>query len=95
MVAARPDPHDKHPAAAAVLDACVAVLIDRRAHIRAGAVVADVRLRAPDTTDAIQADLEHAEGHALTVVLPYAKKRRNKIDYAPIQAHAGHHRIWT
>ena len=94
MVAARPEPHDEHPAATDVLNACVAALTDRRDTIRAGAVVSDVRLRAPASGDAIQADLEHAEGHALTIVLPYAKKRRNKIDYAPIQAHAGHHRIW-
>lgn len=89
-----PDLHDEHPAATEVLDACVAALTDRRDTIRAGAVVSDVRLRAPATGDAIQANLEHAEGHALTVLLPYAKKRRNRIDYGAIQAHAGHNHIW-
>jgi hypothetical protein len=89
-----PDVDGPRPAAAGVLEACVAALTDKRDVIRAGAVVADVRLRTSSMDDAIQVDLEHAEGHALTVVLPYAKKRRNKIDYAPIQAHAGRHRIW-
>lgn len=88
-----PDLHDEHPRSADVIDACVAALVSQRDSIRAGAIVADIRL--PDqSSDAIRVDLEHAEGHALTVVLPYAKRRRNKIDYAPIQAHAGHHRIW-
>ncbi|HEY7138215.1 MAG TPA: hypothetical protein VIB48_24380, partial [Acidimicrobiia bacterium] len=75
-----PDVDDPQPAAAAMLDACVAALTARRSAIRAAAVVSDVRLRGPETGDAIRVDLEHVEGHALTVLLPYTKRRRNKID---------------
>lgn len=95
MIAARPDPHDEHPASADVIDACTAALTNKRGQIRAGAVVADVRL--PDqSSDAIRVDLEHADGHALTVLLPYTKKKlRRGIDYGQIRAQAGHRRIWT
>lgn len=95
MIAARPDPHDEHPASADVIDACIAALANRCSQIRAGAVVADVRLR-DQGRDAIRVDLEHADGHALTVLLPYTKKRlRRGIDYGQIRAQAGHRRIWT
>jgi hypothetical protein len=63
-----------------------------RAELRATAITADVHVAASD--DAIQVELEHADGHALTIVLPYVKRRRNRIDYAPIRATAGRHRIW-
>jgi hypothetical protein len=77
-----------------VLDACVTALRSKRGAIRAGAVASDVRLQSPVAGDAIQVDLEHAEGHALTVLLPYTKKRLGRIDYGTITAHAGEHRIW-
>ena len=94
MIAARPHTHDDRPASAEVIDACLATLNSKRDAIRAGAIASDVRVGAPVAGDAIQVDLEHAEGHALTVLLPYAKKRRGKIDYGTITAHAGDHRIW-
>lgn len=95
MIAARPDPHDEHPASADVIDACIAALTNKRGQIRAGAVVADVRL-SDQGSDAIRVDLEHAEGHALTVLLPYTKKKlRRGIDYGQIRAQAGHRRIWA
>lgn len=94
MIAARPDGDDDRPASVDVVDACVAALRAKRDAIRAGAVACDVRVRAPAAGDAIQVDLEHAEGHALTVLLPYMTKWRGKIDYGTIAAHAGEHRIW-
>lgn len=94
MIAARSDAGDEHPGSAQVLDACLVALADTRNTIRAGAIVADVRL--PDLgSDAIQVDLEHIEGHALTVLLPYTKKRlRRGVDYGPLRAEAGTRRIW-
>lgn len=94
MIAARPDPAEEHPRSLDVIDACLGALTDRRDNIRAGAVVADVRL--PELgSDAIQVELEHVEGQALTVLLPYTKKRlRRGIDYGPIRAQAGTPRIW-
>jgi hypothetical protein len=95
MIAARPDPHDEHPRSADVIEACVAALVSQRDHIRAGAVVADVHL--PELGgDAIRVELEHSDGHALTVVLPYAKKRLRKgIEYGQLRAQAGRRRIWA
>lgn len=93
MIAARPDPDDEHPKSADVIEACVAALISQRDYIRAGAVVADVRLA---DSDAVRVDLEHSEGHALTVLLPYSKKRRRRgIDYGQLRAQTGSVRVWT
>lgn len=95
MIAARPDPDDEQPRSADVIDSCVAALVSKRADIRAGAIVADVR-SAELGGDAIQVDLEHAEGHALTVLLPYTKKRlRKTVDYGQMRAQAGRRRIWA
>lgn len=95
MIAARPDADDEHPRSADVIDACVAALVSQRDYIRAGAIVADVRL--PDqSSDAIRVDLEHAEGHALAVLLPYTKKKlRRGVDYGQPRAQAGSRRIWA
>jgi hypothetical protein len=78
-----------------VIDACFAALAGKRNDIRAGAVVADARV--PELGgDAIRVDIEHAEGHALTVLLPYTKKRlRRGVDYGEPRAQAGVARIWT
>jgi len=95
MIAARPDADDENPPSADVIDACVAALVSQRDYIRAGAIVADVRV-AELGGDAIQVDLEHADGHALTVLLPYTKKRLRKgVDYGPMRAQAGRRRIWA
>ena len=94
LIAAPSNPRDNDPLSADVLDACVTALKSKRGAIRAGATASDVQLRSPIEGDAIQVDLEHAEGHALTVVLPYRKKRLGEIDYDTIRAHAGKHRIW-
>lgn len=94
MIAARPAPDDEHPRSADVVDACVAALVSQSDHIRAGAIVADVHAEELGG-DAIRVDLEHAEGHALTVLLPYAKKRlRKTIDYGPMRAQPGRRRVW-
>ena len=95
LMSARPNLHDEHPAAAAVFDACVTTLRSKRTEIRAGAIVSDVRLHERGVSDAIQVELEHVEGPALTVILPYAKASHGNIDHAPIRAQAGQHRIWN
>src|SRR5918992_2306757 len=61
LIAGLPAEGGEHPASADVIDACVAALRERRDRIQAAAVVADVS--AADC-DAIQVELEHAEGHA-------------------------------
>ena len=65
-------------------------LAERRDHPRAAAVVADVHL--PDG-DAVQVELEHTEGPALTIQLPYSKKRFG-IDYGQLCAAAGTRQLW-
>lgn len=61
--------------------------------IRAAALVSDVRL---SDTDAVRVELEHREGHALSVFLPYKPKRlRRGVDYGELEAASGTPRIWT
>jgi hypothetical protein len=61
---------------------------------RAAAVVADVRLK-NEATDAIQVELEHREGIALKVFLPYRKKRFGGTPaYGQMSAAVGERRIW-
>ncbi len=93
MIASRPDPEDEHPRSTDVLDACIATLVSQRDILRAGAIVTDVRL--PDVgTDSIQVDLEHSDGHALTVLLPYAIRRRRGIQYGELRVQTGQSQIW-
>lgn len=94
MIAAQPDPNNEHPRSADVAAACLGALTDRRHRIRAAAIVTDVRVR--DGGDAISVDLEHAEGRALTVLLPYTKMRLSKkIEFGQLRAQAGQRQIWS
>lgn len=95
MIAGRPAQGGEHPQTADVIDACIFALATKRAQIRAGVVVANVHL--PELGgDAVEVDLEHVEGQALTVLLPYTKKRfRKDISYGPLRVQAGHRRIWA
>lgn len=93
MVAARPDADDDRPPSADVIDACRSTLAEQRDRLRAAAVVADARL--PAGGDAIRVELEHTEGPALTVLLPYGKKRFGRgIDFGQLQAAAGTRHVW-
>lgn len=93
-IAARPDTHDDRPASAEVIDACLLALNTKRGAIRAGAIASNVRVAGPISSDAIEVALEHAEGLALAVLLPYAINRGGKVEYGAITAHAGERRIW-
>jgi hypothetical protein len=93
LVAPRPEAADDQPASADMIAACRTTLAKRRDHLRAAALVADVRL--PDGGDAVQVELEHTEGVALTVQLPYSKKRFTRdIDYGQLRAAAGARQVW-
>jgi hypothetical protein len=93
MVAARPEAAHDQPASADVITACRITLAERRDHLRAAAVVADIRTS--QGGDAIQVELEHTEGPTLTVRLPYSKKRFGKtIDYGQLSAATGTRHIW-
>ncbi|MCP4305630.1 MAG: hypothetical protein GY788_12265 [bacterium] len=93
MVTARPDADNDRPASADVITACRITLTERRDQLRAAAVVADVCL--PGGGDAVRVELEHTEGPALTVLLPYARKRFGRgIDFGELQAAAGTKHVW-
>jgi len=88
MVSGRPDAGNDRPASIDVIAACRTTLAERRDRLRAAAIVADVRL--PGGGNALQAELEHTEGPALTVQLPYTKKRFGRsIEYGQLSAGAG------
>ena len=93
MVAAQPDADNDQPASTDVIDACRTTLAEGRDQLRAAAVIADVRLSYGG--DAIRVELEHTEGPALTILLPYSKKRFGRsIDYGEVQVALGARHIW-
>jgi hypothetical protein len=61
---------------------------------RAAAFVSDVRLDGPAPNDGIRVELEHREGVALTVVLPY-RLTGNGVEYSDLAASPGQRRIWS
>jgi hypothetical protein len=85
---------ESRPDTSRVLNANLEALVARREEIRAAAVASNVRLGKPLRGDAIQVDLEHAEGHALSILLPYMRKRQNRFEYSALRGQPGHHLIW-
>jgi hypothetical protein len=49
-------------------------------------------VRTNEGGDAIRVDLEHVDGHALTVLLPYTKGRQ--VDFGRLRAQPGRRQIW-
>ena len=85
----------ERPASNDVIAACVEALKAGKHELRAAVVVADVRLPELDS-DAVCVDLEHAEGTALRVLLPYAKRRlRKDVVYGDLRAESGQRIIWA
>ena len=62
----------EHPASPEVLYTLLAGLRQTRADLRAVAICSDVGLA---DTDAVRVELEHRDGHAMAVLMPYKKKR--------------------
>lgn len=68
---------------------------------RAAAIVADALIDRQwglptGKRDAIRVDLEHRDGHAIAIALPYTKRRFSKgIDYGELIAADGVRQIWT
>jgi len=66
--------------------------------IKASGVCFDVRVIPPgkqDKTDAIQANLEHIEGQAVSIFLPYKKGLFKKVTYGKLFATPAQHKIFT
>lgn len=67
---------------------------EQAASIRAVAIVADALIEGQQ--DAIRVDIEHRDGHAIAIALPYRKRRFGRgIDYGELVAADGERRIWT
>lgn len=82
----------ERPASADVLATLVEGLQARQDDLRAVALCADVRLT---DSDGVRVEVEHREGVAIAVVLPYKKKRFGRgIEYRPMQAAAGRSQVW-
>jgi len=61
--------------------------------LRAVALVADVRAVG---SDAIRVEIEHREGQAMFVLMPYKRRRLKRgVDYGDLTAGAGHPQIWS
>jgi hypothetical protein len=93
VVAADPG-QGEHPISTDVLSVLYQGLTLERETLRATGVVSDVKTGSPPS-DAIRVEIEHREGAALAVYLPYTKKRFGRgVNYGDIQAASGERRIW-
>jgi hypothetical protein len=88
-----PDDGDDQPAADVLLASCESILRLRRDQLRAAGLTADVRTA---DGEAIQVDVEHVEGAALRVLLPYTRHRLGRVkEYGELSASMGVPRVWT
>jgi hypothetical protein len=92
LIAADPGLGER-PASTDVLDQLVGGLREQAGDIRAAALVADVRV---GESDAARVELEHRDGQAICVLLPYRGRRlRRGVDYGELGAAPGQPRIWS
>jgi hypothetical protein len=92
MVAAHAE--SEQPVTADVLATLYDGLRVRSGDLRAVAVAYDVKIR-DSGEDAIQIEIEHREGMALAILLPYKKKRfGGGVTYGTMSARPGQRRIW-
>ena len=83
----------ERPPSAAVLASLVDGLRQTRSDYRGAALGLDVRLT---DSDAVRIELEHQEGVAIAVLLPYKKKRIGRgIEFGELRAATTGKRIWT
>ena len=87
------DPGDgEQPASLDVLEVLVEGLRSDRDGLRAVALVSDVRL---STADAVRVELEHREGPAMAVLLPYRPSESGHgVDYGGLAAAEARRQIW-
>ena len=91
LVAADPGLGERPPSAS-VLDGLLRSFRAKRDQTRATAACADVHR---EDTDAVMVALEHLEGVALNVFLPYKKKRfRGGLEFGAINASTGTRQVW-
>ena len=86
------EPGQEHPASADML-ALLAGGLRQRADLRAAAICSGVRL--PDG-DAVRVELEHRDGHAMAVLMPYKTKRFGRgAAYDDLRAAPADRRVWS
>jgi hypothetical protein len=92
MFAADPG-RGEHPASRDVRELLLDGMRHAREKFRAIAICLDVRL---SDSDAIRVELEHRDGQALAVLLPYKKKRLGRdLGYQDLCAATSDKTIWT
>lgn len=92
LVAADPG-RGEHPASAEVLSSMLDGFRRTRGDLRAVAICSDVQL--PDS-DAVRVELEHRDGQAMAVLLPYKKKRFGRgVDYEDLRGGTTNKQVWT
>jgi len=92
MFAADPG-QGEHPVSGDVRTSLLDGMRQAREKFRAIAVCFDVRL--PDS-DAIRVELEHRDGQAMAVLLPYKKKRLGRgVDYQDLRATTTDKTVWA
>lgn len=83
----------EQPSSVEVLQVLLEGLRAERDELRAAALVSDVRLA---ESDAIRVQVEHMEGQAITVLLPYRKKRlRRGVEFGESTAGQGDILVWA
>jgi hypothetical protein len=88
------DPDEGQPADSSVLlDLLVNGLRQQRNDLRAVAIVADVRVQGDG--DAIRAQLEHRDGHSMTVLLPYSVGEQGQVEYGALSAEPTQPTVWV
>jgi hypothetical protein len=84
---------DERPPSQAVLETLVQGYREQRDGLRAIALVADVLANG---SDAIRVEVEHREGQAMYVLMPYKKRRLKRgIEYGDLTAGVGRPQIWS
>ena len=85
----------KHPDSVAISDAATAQLKHLARSARCTALVTNTRL-SREKTDAIEVRLEHRDGAALLVLLPYKRpKFGGNVEFGQLRAFPGEREVWA
>jgi hypothetical protein len=83
----------ERPDSASIRSMLLAEAQNKRDELRAVGICSDVR---GTDSDAIRVDLEHSEGAAMAVLLPYGRKRFGRgIEYSALQAGVATNQVWS
>jgi hypothetical protein len=83
----------ERPASTEVLSSMLDGFRQDRAGFRAVALCSDVRLT---DSDSVRVELEHRDGHAMAVLMPYKKKRFGRaVEYGELRAATADKQVWA